>query len=60
VQIERVKELLATTDYKLERIREMSGFSTAQYLAGLFHRVTGMTPGEFRRRARSGASEPRG
>lgn len=60
VQLERVKELLATTDYKLERISEMAGFSTAQYLAGLFHRVTGMTPGEYRRRARSGASDPRG
>jgi LacI family transcriptional regulator len=60
VQLERVKELLATTDYKLERISEMGGFSTAQYLAGLFHRVAGMTPGEYRRRARSGASEPRG
>jgi LacI family transcriptional regulator len=59
VQLERVKELLATTDYKLERISEMAGFSTAQYLAGLFHRVAGMTPGEYRRHARSGASEPR-
>ena len=39
MQVERVKELLITTDYKLERIAELTGFSTAQYLAGLFHRL---------------------
>ncbi len=54
VQIERVKELLLNSDYKLERIAEMTGFSTAQYLAGLFHRVSGMTPGSWRRSARAG------
>lgn len=54
VQIERVKELLVTTDYKLERIAELTGFSTAQYLAGLFHRVVKMTPGAWRAAGRSG------
>ena len=54
VQLERVKELLVTTDYKLERVAELCGFSTAQYLAGLFHRETGMTPGTFRRQGRPG------
>src|SRR5256885_14881751 len=48
VQLERVKELLVGTDYKLERIAEITGFSTAQYLAGLFHRVVKMTPGGWR------------
>ncbi len=54
VQLERVKELLLNSDYKLEKIAEMTGFSTAQYLAGLFHRVTNMTPGAWRRTARAG------
>ncbi|MGC4033164.1 MAG: DNA-binding transcriptional regulator [Tepidisphaeraceae bacterium] len=54
VQLQRVKELLVTTDFKLERVAEMCGFSTAQYLAGLFHRETGMTPGTFRRHGRPG------
>jgi LacI family transcriptional regulator len=54
VQIERVKELLVTTDYKLERIAELTGFSTAQYLAGLFHRIVKMTPGAWRAAGRSG------
>jgi LacI family transcriptional regulator len=54
VQIERVKELLVTTDYKLEKIADMTGFSTAQYLAGLFHRVVKMTPGTWRQAGRTG------
>ncbi|HRK31620.1 MAG TPA: DNA-binding transcriptional regulator [Tepidisphaeraceae bacterium] len=53
VQIERVKDLLVTTDYKLERIAEITGFSTAQYLAGLFHRVAKMTPGAWRQAGRA-------
>ncbi len=56
VQIERVKELLVTTDYKLERIAELTGFSTAQYLAGLFHRIVKMTPGAWRAAGRSGVA----
>ncbi len=56
VQLERVKELLVTTDYKLEKIAEMTGFSSAQYLAGLFHRVVSMTPGAYRHAGRAGAA----
>lgn len=51
VQLERVKQLLLQTDYKLERIAELTGFSTAQYLAGLFRKVMKTTPGTFRREA---------
>jgi LacI family transcriptional regulator len=53
VQIERSKELLATTDYKLEKVAEMTGFSTAQYFAGVFHKIVGMTPGTWRGSTRS-------
>lgn len=53
VQIERVKELLVSSDYKLERIAEITGFSTAQYLAGLFHRMVKMTPGAWRAAGRA-------
>ena len=55
VQIERVKELLVGTDFKLEKIADMTGFSSAQYLAGLFHRVVGVTPGNWRQSGRAGA-----
>ncbi|MGB7158859.1 MAG: DNA-binding transcriptional regulator [Tepidisphaeraceae bacterium] len=53
VQLERVKELLVNSDYKLEKIADMTGFSSAQYLAGLFHRVVGLTPGNWRTNGRS-------
>lgn len=57
VQLERVKTLLLQTDYTLERIAELTGFSTAQYLAGLFRRVMKTTPGTFRREARVGSRD---
>ena len=56
VQLERVKELLVGSDYKLEKIAEITGFSTAQYLAGLFHRVMKVTPGAWRQAGRAGQS----
>lgn len=58
VQIEKVKELLLTTDYKLERIADLTGFSTAQYLAGLFHKMVKVTPGAFRTAGRGGGMRP--
>lgn len=54
VQIDRAKQLLATTDYKLEKIAELTGFSTAQYLAGVFHKVVKSTPGSWRSACRAG------
>lgn len=56
VQLERVKELLVGSEYKLERIAEIAGFSSAQYLAGLFHRVMKMTPGAWRQAGRAGSA----
>ena len=58
-QLERVKELLVGSDFKLEKIAEMTGFSSAQYLAGLFHRVVKMTPGAWRQAGRAGAAPQR-
>jgi len=58
-QLERVKELLVGSDFKLEKIAEVTGFSSAQYLAGLFHRVMKMTPGAWRAAGRAGAAPAR-
>ena len=57
-QLERVKELLVGSDYKLEKIAEITGFSSAQYLAGLFRRMMHMTPGAWRQAGRAGAAPP--
>ena len=57
-QLERVKQLLVGSDYKLERIAEITGFSSAQYLAGLFRRMMHMTPGAWRAAGRAPSARP--
>ncbi|MDD2455881.1 MAG: DNA-binding transcriptional regulator [Kiritimatiellae bacterium] len=52
VQISAARSLLATTDLSLEDIARRAGFCHAQYLAAIFRRECGQTPGEFRRLAR--------
>ncbi|MGY8793512.1 MAG: XylR family transcriptional regulator [Woeseiales bacterium] len=49
VQIKRVSELLLTTDLSAERIAPLCGFDHPEYLHVVFKRITGMTPGEFRK-----------
>ncbi|MGI9428419.1 MAG: XylR family transcriptional regulator, partial [Bythopirellula sp.] len=48
VQIDRVKELLRTTDLPMHRIAQQSGFEYVEYLSNLFRRLTDMTPGQYR------------
>ena len=52
VQVNNARTLLATTDLPLDEIALRSGFCHAQYLASIFRRQCGQTPGEYRRRAR--------
>lgn len=52
VQVTRVRELLLATDLSAERIAVLCGFEHPEYLHVVFKRVTGMTPGEFRRKAK--------
>jgi len=52
VQLNAVRNLLVTTDLPLEVIARRVGLCHAQYLAALFRRVCGQTPGQYRRRAR--------
>ena len=49
VQIGRVKQLLTETDFKLERIAELSGFKHPEYMNVQFKRITGQTPGNYRK-----------
>jgi AraC-like DNA-binding protein len=53
LRIERAKQLLASTDLDMQRIAQLSGLGTRQYLARMFRRVLGMTPLEFRLRTAS-------
>ncbi len=50
VQVDRIKQLLIDTEYPLKRIAELAGFEHVEYMSVVFKRLTGITPGEFRRR----------
>jgi LacI family transcriptional regulator len=52
IRIGRVQQLLAETDHSLERIAGLAGFNHPEYMSVAFKRETGMTPGQYRRRAR--------
>lgn len=53
VQLARVKELLIETDFPLKTIAGMTGFEHDEYMSVVFKRVTGESPGHFRKRARA-------
>ena len=54
VQLDRVKHLLAVTDWDMPEIAAATGFSYASRLSTVFRRDMGVTPTEYRRAARSG------
>lgn len=56
LRIERVKELLADTDWTLAQISERTGFKHSEYLHTIFTQKTGTTPGQFRAAAKSAES----
>lgn len=52
VRLNRVKQLLAETDYPLAAIARRTGFNYVEHLSSLFSDKVGETPGEFRRASR--------
>jgi LacI family transcriptional regulator len=55
VQLKCVKRLLTETDLALDKIARLAGYVHPEYMSVVFKRVTGLTPGEFRKQA---GSEP--
>jgi LacI family transcriptional regulator len=49
VQLSQVKKLLAETDLSLSQIADRTGFRHPQYMAELFKKKCGKTPGAYRR-----------
>lgn len=47
-RIEKSKELISSTNYKLYEISEQLGFTSPQQFSILFKKVTGITPNQFR------------
>lgn len=50
VQVMRIRQLLAETDFPLKKIAELSGFDYAEYMCVVFRRLTGETLGAYRRK----------
>ncbi len=50
VRIQRAKQLLELTEYKLATVAEMTGYASAPQFLTAFKRLTGITPGEHRKR----------
>lgn len=48
VQLERVKQLLAETEFPLTRVAAMTGFEHSEYLSVAFKKRTGQTPSQYR------------
>ncbi len=55
VQMDRVKCLLAETNDSLERIAHWTGYKAQSHLSVAFKRETGLTPGEYRAKVRTGS-----
>lgn len=55
VQIAHVRQLLIDTDYPLKRIAELTGFEHVEYLSVVFKRLSGESPGRFRKRVQAAA-----
>ncbi len=57
VQLARIRQLLTDTDLPLKHIAARAGFAYTEYLCVVFRRLTGETPGAYRRRhSRYGAA----
>jgi YesN/AraC family two-component response regulator len=48
LRLERAKHLLSSTTFDLQRIAELPGLSTHQYLIRAFKRWVGPTPAQYR------------
>jgi len=53
VRLNRAKQLLAETDLSLSIIGEKIGLEHTEYISRIFKKKTGMTPGEFRKKAQA-------
>ncbi len=56
IQVERAKQLLATTDLQVKQIAQRCGFKYVPYLTRVFRLQVGLAPVEFRRRAKAGSA----
>ncbi len=53
VQVAKIRQLLMETDFPLKRIAELAGFEHVEYMCVVFKRLTGESPGVYRRETQS-------
>ena len=54
VRVENAKKLLVTTNLPISEVAKQSGFSTAQQMATVFRKITGIPPSQYRRNCKCG------
>jgi LacI family transcriptional regulator len=59
LKVERIKELLATTEDSLTEIARHTGFEHDEYLSVFFKKATGMPPGRYRQRVQGKQNKSR-
>lgn len=58
VQVEKIRQLLFETNFPLKKIADLAGFEHVEYMCVVFKRLTGASPGEYRKRVQAKA-DPR-
>ncbi len=53
LQVARIRQLLFETDFPLKKIAEMTGFEHVEYMCVVFKRLTGDSPGVYRKKMQS-------
>ncbi|HYC72442.1 MAG TPA: DNA-binding transcriptional regulator [Opitutaceae bacterium] len=51
VQVAKIRQLLHETDFPLKKIAELTGFEHVEYMCVVFKRLTGDSPGGYRKKA---------
>lgn len=53
VQVEKIRQLLLETDFPLKKIAELAGFEHVEYMCVVFKRLTGDSPGSYRKKVQA-------
>ncbi len=55
VQVSKIRQLLFETEFPLKKIAELAGFEHVEYMCVVFKRLTGESPGSYRKKVQTRA-----
>lgn len=55
VQVAKIRQLLVETDFPLKKIADLAGFEHVEYMCVVFKRITGDSPGSYRKKTQATA-----